>query len=52
MKNKRTDHISKIMSKRHGVFTENFIVFFSNAGKIGNIPEFGSDKFYKAIFWR
>ena len=33
MKNKRIDHISKIMSKRHGNFTENFTIFFSNAGK-------------------
>ena len=33
MKNKRIDHISKIMSKRHGIFTENFTIFFSNAEK-------------------
>ena len=34
MKNKRTDHISNIMSKRHGSFLKNFTVFFSNAGKM------------------
>ena len=28
MKNKEIDHISKIMSKSHGIFTENFTVFF------------------------
>ena len=32
MENKRIDHISKIMSKRHGTFTENLLLF-SNAGK-------------------
>ena len=38
MKNKRIDHISNIMSKHYGIFTENF--FFSNAAKTGNKPEF------------
>ena len=52
MKNKRLDHVSKIMSKRHCVFTENFIIFVSNAGKTGNKPEFEFDKFQKIIFWR
>ena len=28
MKNKEIDHISKIMSKSHGIFTENFAFFF------------------------
>ena len=28
MKNKRIDHISKIMSKRHGVFTKHITIFF------------------------
>ena len=27
MKNKRIDHIRKIMSKPHGIFTEHFTVF-------------------------
>ena len=45
MKNKRIDHISKIMSKRHYIFTENFTIFFSNAGKTTNFPEFEFDKF-------
>ena len=31
MKNKQIDHISNIMSKRHGVFTENFTIIFPNA---------------------
>ena len=43
MKNKRIVHISKIMSKRHDIFTENFTIFFLNAGKTLNVPEF--DKF-------
>ena len=45
MKNKRTDHISKIMSKRHDIFNENFTIFFPNAGQTINVPEFESDKF-------
>ena len=45
MKNNRNDHVSKIMSKSHGIFTENFIISFSNVGKIGNTPEFEFDKF-------
>ena len=40
MKNKRIDQTSKIMSKRHDIFTENFIIFFSNAEKTVNVPEF------------
>ena len=28
------------MSKRQGIFTENFTVFFSNAGKTENVPGF------------
>ena len=45
MKNQRIDHISKIMSKRRGVFTEKFTIFISNAGKTGIVPEFEFDKF-------
>ena len=45
MKNKRTDHISKIMSKRQGIFTENFTIFYSNAEKTANVPEFEFNKF-------
>ena len=51
-KNKRIDHISKIMSKHHGTFTENFTISFSNAGKTGNGPEFEFEKFEKIVFWR
>ena len=35
MKNNRSD----LMSKHHGIFTENFAIFFSNAGKYENVPE-------------
>ena len=45
MKNKRIDHMSKIMSKRHGIFTEHLPFFFSNAGKSVNMLEFEFDKF-------
>ena len=45
MKNKRNDLISKIMSKSHGIFTENFTISFPNAGKVGNVPKFEFDKF-------
>ena len=50
--NKQIDNISKIMSKRHVFFIENFTISFSNAGKIGNVREFKFDKFQKTIFWR
>ena len=43
MKNKSIHLISNIMSKSHGIFTENLTNFFSNAGKTGNVPEL---KFY------
>ena len=52
MKNKRTGHISKIMSKRLGIFTQKRYYLFSNAGKIGNVPKFEFDNFQKIIFWR
>ena len=56
MKNKEIDHISKIMSKSHGIFTENFavffFVFFSNRGETRNVLETEFDKFCKKIFWR
>ena len=45
MKNKRIDHISKIMSTRHSIFTENFPMFFSNAGKTEDVLEFEFHKF-------
>ena len=45
MKNKnKIDHISKIMSKSHGIFTENFTISFSNTGKTGNVSKFEIDK--------
>ena len=45
MKNKQIDHIIKIMLKRHGVFTKNFTISFSNAEKIRKVPKFEFDKF-------
>ena len=45
MKTKRIDLISKIMSKRHGIFTENLTVFFSNAKEAESVLEFEFDKF-------
>ena len=45
MKNKRTGHISKMMSKRPGIFTQKRYYSFSNAEKIGNLPKFEFDKF-------
>ena len=44
MKNKQIDHISNIMSKRHGILTGNFAIFFSSAGKARNVPDFEFDK--------
>ena len=35
MKNKRIDHIRKIMSKPHGIFTKHFTVF--KCRKAGNV---------------
>ena len=40
------------MSKRHGVFTENFTIFFSNAKKTENVQEFEFERFQKIILWR
>ena len=34
MKIKRIDHISKIMSKRHGIFTKKFTIFFQMQEKL------------------
>ena len=45
MKHKPIDHISKIMSKRHDIFADNYTIFFSNAGKSGKVPEFEFNKF-------
>ena len=45
MKSKRIDYMSNVMSKHHGIFTKNFTIVFSNAGKAGNRPEFEFDKF-------
>ena len=42
MENRRIDHISKIMSKRHGIFTENLLLF-SNAGKTFRRQSFEDD---------
>ena len=45
MRNKIIDLLSNIMSKLHGIFTENFTIFFPNAGKTRNMPEFEFDIF-------
>ena len=45
MKNKSIDHISKVMSKLLGIFTEKFTIFFSNARKTENVPESKFDIF-------
>ena len=45
MKNKRIDDISKRMTKRPSIFTENFPIIFSNAEKTENVPEFEFGKF-------
>ena len=34
MKNKQIDRISNIISKRHGIFTENFTIFFQMQEKL------------------
>ena len=50
--NKRIDLVRSIISKYHGIFTENFIIFFSNAGKTGNMSQFDFEIFKKTIFER
>ena len=45
MRNKIIELTCNIMSKRHGIFTENIAIFLSNAGKTGSVPEFGFDIF-------
>ena len=40
MKNKWIDIISNIISRCPSIFTENFTIFFSNAGKTENVLEF------------
>ena len=40
MKNKQIDLTTTVMSKRHGIFTENFTISFSNAGKTRTVLEF------------
>ena len=53
MENKQIDRISKIILKRHDVFTENVtIFFFSKQRKTKIVLEFEFDKFQKTIFWR
>ena len=44
-KNMRIDHINKIMSRRHNIFTEKFTTLFSIAVKTENVPEFDLDEF-------
>ena len=50
--NKRIDLVRSIISKYHGIFTENFIIFFSNAEKTGNMSQFDFEIFKKTIFER
>ena len=45
MRNKIIELTCNIMSKLHSIFTENFAIFFSNAGKTGSVPEFEFDIF-------
>ena len=52
IKIKQIDNITNIMSKGHGVSTENFTIFFSNEGKTENGLEFEFERFYKIIFGR
>ena len=52
MKNKQIDHTSNTMSKHHGVFTKNFIIFFSNQGKTEHVPAFEFEIFYNIILGR
>ena len=44
-KKKRFDHISNIMPKLHGVFTEKFTNRSWNAGKTENVPGFKFERF-------
>ena len=50
MKIKRNNHISSIMSKRHGIFFENFTIFFSNAEKTENVLEILEDHILVMIY--
>ena len=45
MKNKSIDLLSNIISRLHGIFHENFTIFFSNAGETGNVVELKFDIF-------
>ena len=45
IKNKRIDHVSKIMSKRPDIFTDNYTISPSNAEKTGEVSEFEYNKF-------
>ena len=45
MKNKRIDHINKIVTKIHNIFAENYTIFFSNVGKTENVLKFEFNKF-------
>ena len=38
------------MSWRHGVFTENFTIFFSNARKSENVPKFEFERILEEQF--
>ena len=43
--NKQIDYISSNMSKRRGIFTENFTILFAYTLETGDVPEFEYDKF-------
>lgn len=45
MRNKRIDHVSKIMSNRPDIFTDNYTIFPSNTENTGKVPEFEYNKF-------
>ena len=45
MKNKQIDYISSNMSKRRGIFTENFTILFAYTLETGDVPEFEYNEF-------
>ena len=50
MKNKTIDFTCNIVPKRRGIFTENFTIFLSNAGKIEIVLEFKFDVLEDHLF--
>ena len=50
MKNKRIDHINKIMSKHDNIFAENYIIFFKIQVKLEICPISNSTNFRRSPF--